>query len=228
MDMRVPTRTLRKGSPERPKRWLPLLVLTMLALTQAGCGTESGSQGSGAQLSKSQFRQIERLYEVQVAAEEMEDVGRDRRALERIAKGCAAVDDSDPLLAAVVNGCGAATQFVLSLANSDCDSASDCTKNLRSAAAETDELVRTIRQDERAITELLGDNRCTDALTAPRELMVIFETLSRALREMAAAIESGDRALMGAATKRLEQGEQDLESIPSATALRDGFREACA
>lgn len=200
----------------------------MLALTQAGCGTESGSQGSGAQLSKSQFRQIERLYEVQVAAEEMEDEGRDRRALERIEKGCAAVDDSDPVLAAVVNGCGAATQFVRSLAKSDCDSPSDCTKMLRSAAAETDELVRTVRQDQRAITELLGENRCTDAIAAPHELVAIFETLSRALREMAAAIESGDRALMRSATKRLKQGEKDLESIPSATSLRDAFRKACA
>jgi hypothetical protein len=204
------------------------MLLATLTLAQAGCGSDSQSQESGAQLSKSQLRQLERLYEVQVASEKMMDGGMDRRALERIARGCAAVDDGDPLLAIVVNGCGEATRFAISLASSDCDSASDCTRMLRTSASETDELARTIRRDARRIADLLGDTACTDALTAPRELDVAFETLGRALREMATAIESGDDALMRDATESLEQGEQDLEKIPSATALLERFREACA
>lgn len=116
----------------------------------------------------------------------------------------------------------------ISLANSDCDSAADCTKLLRSTAAETDELVKTMRRDVRRVTDLLGDSPCTKALTAPRELAVILETLSRALREMATAIESRDDVLVREATDSLEQGEKDLEKVPSATALLDRFREACA
>lgn len=199
----------------------------MLALAQAGCG-DSESPESGVQLSKGQFQQIERLYRVQLATEQMEDAGESRRALKKIARACAAVDDSDPLLAAVVNGCGEMTRFGVSLADSECDSASACEKTLSAAAAKTEELIDTMRQNERTIDDLLGDSRCSQALDTPQEIFAAFETLRRAFREMAAAMESGDDALMSEATATLAQGEKDLDSAPSATALLDRFREACA
>lgn len=227
-DMRVPTQTPWKSFSERSKRWLLPLGLAVLALVQAGCGSETESQEPRQGLSNTQFREIERLYRVQVEAEKMEDKGRDRQALQKTAKACAAVDDSDPLLAAMVNGCGELARFALSLASSKCDTPSGCARQLGVAATRMDDLVDTLRQNERTIDRLLGENGCSETLDAPREFFVVFHTASRALRDMAAAIESGDDVLVDEAVNGLERAEKDLESLPSAATFLERFREACA
>lgn len=223
--MRVPIRATRRGRPIR--RLLPL-VLVVLALAQAGCGSETESQEPRQQLSSDQFRQIERLYRVQVEAEKMEDRGRERQALQKMAKACAAVDDSDPLLAAAVDGCGEFAQFALSLSSFRCDIPSDCARQLRVAASTMDDLVDTLRHSERTINRLLGETGCSEALDTPREFFVAFHTAGRALRDMAAAIDSGDDVLVNEAANGLERAEKDLDGLPSAAVLLERFREACA
>jgi hypothetical protein len=198
-----------------------------MLMTQAGCGTESESQGP-AQLPDSQLRQIERLYRVQIDAEKIIEQGEGRRAVKETSKACAAVDESDPLLAAVVNGCGELTQLALSLSDPKCDSAPSCARFFRLTAIDADELVKKLRQSERTITDLLDGDSCADALVAPRDFVVTFETMGGALREMGTAIETGNDARGRDAAKKLETAVRDLEATPSARELLDRFREACA
>jgi uncharacterized protein (DUF2235 family) len=204
------------------------LVLVAIALSYTGCGSESESQEPPQRLSNTQFRELERLYVVQVETEKLKDEGRDGQALRRTAKACAAVDDSDTLLAVAANGCTDIVRLTLSMDKSKCDTRSDCVQQLRRTATKADDIVDTLRQNERALNGLLGEGDCREALATPREFFAAFDTLSRALREMATAIKSGDDALLNDAARSLEQAERDLDDAPSATALLERFREACA
>jgi hypothetical protein len=228
MDMHVPAQTRWRGFSEPSRRWPLLLVLIVLGLAQTGCGSETESQEPRQGLSNTQFRELERLYVVQVEAEKLEDKGRDGQALRKTAKACAAVDDSDPLLAVAVNGCREIVRLTLSMDTSKCDTRSDCVQQLRSTATKTDDIVDTLRQNERTLDGLLGEGDCREALATPREFLAIFDTLSRALREMATGIESGDDALLNDAARSLDQAEKDLEDAPSAAVILERFREECA
>jgi hypothetical protein len=206
-----------------------LILLPLLSWAVAGCGSDDGTQEPAGSLTASQYRQLEHLYRVQVTVEEMQEKGQYRAPLRKAVKACATVDRSDPLLAAVVAGCKETAQLGLSLTDMRCSDASRCSAMFRVTADRTDELLDTMRQAQRRVRMLLGANGCSEALAAPLKFLDAFETLSRALREMANAIKASDETLLRAATEKLEQsGERVEESTPSAATFLNRFRENCA
>jgi hypothetical protein len=94
--------------------WAIALVAVVL-LAGAGRGADSGEEEP---LSPDRYRQVERLYEAQVAMEELAGDS-PRLAFERMDRACGRLDRQDELLAAMALSCGESVEWGRALTEVD-------------------------------------------------------------------------------------------------------------
>lgn len=209
-----------------------LLILTAsLALVAAGCtGSDGKAAPGGAPMTAQQYSELEKLYRAQIAAERLQEEGKERKALDAAARACAAVPGGDRLLDAAGEVCHESVEALasmLEIERQDCDGRR-CAGIAREQVAVIDGLIATSRRADDEVAELVPHEGCRDALTTPSELYEGFALLSEAFGHLDDALRTGAEAHFRKAMSKLRKGQALVDDMPSARQFLARFRRACS
>lgn len=207
----------------RRRVWLSASILCVAFAP--GCGAEGESQEPPPRISAGDYREIERLYEAGIEAEQLQS--RPRAALRVMTEACESVDRSRPLLKAGVAGCEELAALPAIAGVPDCGEGAKCASALREVADLVDEAVSTSEAARRTFFDILGDTQCAEALAPPPGYIDGFRKLGGAYSDLAVAVETGDEDLADTAGDDLARAARQLADGPSTTASLKRFRAHC-
>ncbi len=149
-----------------------------------------------------------------------------RRAVRTAVRGCRQIDRSDPLLAAMVDGCEQLLGRVAALADLDCTTARECTELMEKVSTTMRDLIETLHKMEPVVEREVGDPACRDALLTPDQTELL-EELADAFDRFSKAVESGDAAAVTTIGAEIDEAAAAMENSPSIKQQLKTFRRDC-
>lgn len=198
-----------------------------------GCGSDGADEPSsaspGGTLTARQYAELERMYSAMVPLDKLAD-NDDARSLRKVtagtARACRQVDQTDPLLAAMVDGCERTMANMAAFGDFDCSTEQKCNELMASFVATMRDLLDTLHESKPIVEREVGDPACRDALLTPEQTEALKETVD-AFDSFAAAARSGNASELESTGAEVEKALAAMDEVPSARAQFQEFRRAC-
>lgn len=204
-------------------------VAMLVCAVAIGCGSDEPASKSSGTLTPTQYAEIERMYRAMVPLDGLAD-NDDARSIRRVATGtaraCRQVDQTDPLLATMVDGCQRITANLAGLTRLDCTNEQNCGELMTSYVATMRDLLEALRRSERVVEQEVGAPACRDALLTPDQTEALEKAVD-AFDRFNAAAQSGDADQLERTGAEVEQALAAMDESPSAREQLQTFRRAC-
>ena len=216
-------------------------MLAALAALAVGCGSSDDSAGEGGStaatvsaqdtrsgLSQPQYDALEELLLAMLPLDEIEaatNLEKAQRVLDDAVAVCSDVDRSDPLLAAMVDGCEG-TLATVAAVDPDCTSASQCEQVMRSLGETMGDLARTIRANQPTIERAVSSPACRETMRAAEGLEVA-ELSASVYQQAADAIGNADQQAFADLEDDMAAIDARNEALPSQRQQLERFRRDC-
>lgn len=218
----------------RGREILAAVAVTTCALA-IGCGSDGtdepspGSPSPNSTLTAKQYAELERMYLAMLPLDSLAD-NSDARSLRHLTRGtaraCRQVDRTDPLLAAMVEGCERIVGRLAAFDTPDCATKQECDALLEKFSAALRDLLDTLRETEPIVEREVGDQACRDALLVP-EQMPSLERAVDAFDRFADAVTSGDAEAVETTGADVDEALAALDKAPSTKEQLQTFRRDC-
>jgi hypothetical protein len=202
----------------------------LICAIAVGCGSDdSASQSSNSTLTPKQYTELERMYLVMAPADGLadnDDARSLRRAVRIAVRGCRQIDRSDPLLAAMVDGCEQLLGRFAAIADLDCTTARECTEMVEEISTTMRDLIETLHEMEPVVEREVGDPECRDALLTPDQTELL-EKLADAFDRFSKAVTSGDADAVTTTGAEIDKVAAAMDDSPSIKQQLKTFRRDC-